>query len=108
MAFTVTAPLVLAKDQGGQTHHVYQGGVIHYLSDEQREHFLAEHLVEETDEADDAPDDGDDKPSKAAKKDELVAWVAERVAKDDGSDYTVEELEAMKVPELRAIVDSVE
>ena len=46
MSYKVTAPLVIAKDQAGLNHHVYEGGVIPYLSDAQAEHFLAEGLVE--------------------------------------------------------------
>lgn len=59
MAYKVTAPLVLAVDAQGHTHHVYQGGLIEWLSDEQREHFLSEGLVEELGDAEfaDVPDE---------------------------------------------------
>ncbi len=46
MAYHVTAPLVLAKDQDGKTHHRYQDAVIDWLSDEQAQHLLAEGMVE--------------------------------------------------------------
>ena len=45
MTYRVTAPLVLAVDEGGHTHHVYEGGVIEWLSEAQAEHFLAEGLA---------------------------------------------------------------
>jgi len=112
MTYRVTAPLVLAVDEGGHTHHVYEGGVIEWLSEAQAEHFLAEGLVrpvgdpasvvEPTDE------DASDKPAANAKKAELVAWLVDNALKDDGNDYTVDELSALKVAELRELVDSVE
>lgn len=49
MAYKVTAALVVAKDQAGRLHHSYQGSTLHYLNDEQREHFLRHGLVEEID-----------------------------------------------------------
>lgn len=96
MAFTVTAPLVLAKDENGQTHHVYQGGVIHYLSDEQRAHFLAEKLVEEVDGDGDSEDDG--RPKKTAPK---ADWVEYAVVKD----YDRDDIEAMNKADIQALFD---
>ena len=83
MSYLVTAPCVVAKDQEGRLHHVYEGGVISWLSDEQAKHFLDSDLVEETDKGvggtepvdefdDDAP------PAKAAPKSD---WVDYAVAK---------------------------
>jgi hypothetical protein len=106
MSYTVTAPLVLAVDPDGHTHHVYQGGVIQWLSDAQREHFLAEKLVEETDDA--AVEPGGEKPGPNATNKVLVAWLVANVAKDDGSDYTEAELKPLNKAQLREIVDSVE
>lgn len=46
MSYTVTAPLVLAKDRVGRIHHKYEGETIDWLSDDQRELFLSARLVE--------------------------------------------------------------
>lgn len=43
--YLVTAPLVIAHDQDGVAHHKYQGAVIPWLTDEQRDHFLLHDLV---------------------------------------------------------------
>jgi hypothetical protein len=91
--YTVTAPLVLAKDEEGHTHHVYQGGIIEWLSDEQAAHFLTEGLVEKTGTSDD-----DGKPAKAAPK---ADWVEHAVA--DG--YDRDEVEAMTKADLVALFD---
>lgn len=117
MTYRVTAPLVLAVDEGGHTHHVYEGGVIEWLSDEQAEHFLSEGLAVKLGDAapvelvdPDTVDSGDpgDKPAANAKKAELVEWLVDNALKEDGSDYTADELGSLKVAELRALVDSVE
>lgn len=79
MSFQVVAPLVLARDQGGHTHHIYRNDVIPWLSDAQREHFLAEGLVVEVDDAADEPADGDDAdevPDTSWRRDEIDAWAA--------------------------------
>lgn len=112
MPYLVTSPLVLVKvpDQVGDGYRVdyhYRGDVVPWLSDEQAEHFLSEGLVVELSDDDPAAEDGA-KPPKNATKPVLAAWVVAHVAKDDGSDYTAEELDAMKVREIRAIIDSVE
>lgn len=105
MSFRVTAALVLARDHEGKTNHRYHNEVITYLDEEQAAHFLKCGLVEKIG-AVEQP--GDDKPAKTAPKPELVAWLVANVAKEDGSDYTAEELNEFKVPELRDLVDSVE
>lgn len=51
MAYRVTAPLVVAKDQNGLGRHYYHGAVLHYLNDVQRKHFLSKGLVQEIVEA---------------------------------------------------------
>ena len=111
MTYRVTAPLVLAVDEGGHTHHVYEGGVIEWLSEAQAEHFLAEGLAvkvgDTTPVVDDPGEDGDGPPANA-KKSELVAWLVDNAIKEDGSDYTADELSVLKVAELRDLVDSVE
>jgi hypothetical protein len=45
--YRVTAPLVIAKDQGGRLHYCYQGTLLGWLNDEQRGHFLRKGLIEE-------------------------------------------------------------
>jgi hypothetical protein len=47
MAYQVTAPLVVAKDQGGHNRHYYYGSVLHYLNEIQKAHFLRKGLVRE-------------------------------------------------------------
>lgn len=47
MKHVVTAPLVIVHDQDGVAHHRYEGQVIQWLNDEQREHLLGLGLVEE-------------------------------------------------------------
>lgn len=86
MSYLVTAPLVLAKDQEGHTHHRYQDAVIDWLSDEQASHLLAEGMVEKV-------DGGDGPPAKTAPKPE---WVAFAVSK--GADEA--EANALNKPDL--------
>ena len=95
MGYTVTAPLVLAIDQDGHTHHVYQGGFIEWLSDEQAAHFLREGLVKEGDD-DGGSDDGP--PAKTAPK---ADWVAFAVA----SGYDEAEADSMTKADLQALFD---
>lgn len=106
MSYQVVAPLVLAQDQSGATHHVYQGGIIQWLSDEQAEHFLAEELVVEIGDEDPVTKDGA-KPPKNAGKPVLVDWVVANVVKDDGAEYTEAEAGDLTKPQLWAIVDSI-
>lgn len=99
MSYTVTAPLVLAVDEGGQTHHVYKGGVIEWLSDEQAQHFLAEGLVADGKHgSDDSDDDG--KPAKVATKAVLVDWLMAH------GDYDRAELEDQTKDELWALIEA--
>ncbi len=108
MTYQVVAPLVIAKDQDGRPHHVYAGGIIQWLSLEQKKHFLDTGLVVKIGDTDDDSDDGD-KPPATATNAELIAWIVANVAKEDGSDYTADELgPPLKKADLRAIVDSVE
>lgn len=109
--YKVVAPLVLVKDEARRITYAYEGALVRLLPF-QAEQFLAENLVEESDgELSDEPVDGEQaltKPGSTAKKPELVAWVVDNLAKDDGSDYTTDEAEALKVDELRALIESVE
>ena len=110
MSYKVAAPCVLAVDADGHTHHAYADAVLEWLSPTQAEYFLAEGLVEVVDTApvaDDEPGDDGDKPPSNAKKADLVAWLVDNALKEDGSDYTADELESLKVAELRDLVDSV-
>ena len=96
--FLVTAPLVIARAQDGKMHHAYYGTVLHFLDDEQREHFLRKGLVEEIKPGypaeQPAPLDALlDKPKKVAPKEE---WVNFGVSK--GNDRA--ELESLTKDEL--------
>lgn len=108
MSYRVTAPLVIAKDQDGRPYHVYEGGIIQWLSDEQAEHLLGTGLVVEVG-ASESDSDDDGKPAADATNKELIAWLVANALKPDGSDYTAEELgPPLKKADLRALVDSVE
>lgn len=48
--YRVTAPLVLAQDHDKRVHHRYEGQLIPWLPDEQRDHLLAEGMIELVDE----------------------------------------------------------
>lgn len=98
MSYVVIAPLVIARDETGQNHHVYQGGVIEWLSPEQEQHFLAEGLIKELSE-DDVGEDG--KPLRAATKPVLVEWLA-----DHQSDYSRDQLGDMTKDELWVLIDA--
>ena len=104
MTYRVTAPLVLAVDQGGQTHHVYFGGVIDWLSDDQHDYFLSEGLVVHLDAP--TPAEGD-KPHAAATKSELIAWLVDHAVKPDGSDYTAGSLQPQNKDDLWTLIDAV-
>jgi hypothetical protein len=112
VTYKVVAPLVLAVDPDGHTHHVYEGGVIEWLSDAQRAHFLAESLVEVVGAAPASPAPGDagdgDKPDDTATKAELIAWLVDNATKPDGSDYTAGALQPHNKDELRGLIDAVE
>ncbi len=102
MTYKVVAPVVLAVDFNGQTHHVYAGGVIDWLSDEQKAFFLADGLVV-TDE--DAPAADGDGPHAAATKAELIAWLVDHAVRPDGSHYTAGSLQPMNKHDLGALID---
>lgn len=110
MTYLVTAPVVLAVDQGGQTHHVYAGGAIDWLSDDQRAYFLAEGLVSEGSGAPPAPatPDAADKPDEAATKAVLIAWLVDHAVRPDGGDYTAGALQPHNKDELWQLIDAVE
>lgn len=101
MSYLVTAPCVVAKDQDGRLHHVYEGGVISWLSDEQAEHFLGSNLVEETNQGvggSEPVEESDGPPAKSAPKSD---WVEYAVA--DG--YDRDEIEAMNKADIQALFD---
>jgi len=113
VTYKVVAPLVLAVDQGGQTHHVYAGGVIDWLSESQRERFVGEGLVVPTSAPVPPPPPvgaGEDgiKPHSAATKAELIAWLVENADKPDGSSYTAGALQPQNKDELWQLIDAVE
>lgn len=104
MTYKVVAPVVLAVDPDGQTHHVYAGGVIDWLSERQKDLFLADGLVVADD---DTPADGDGKPHAAATKAELISWLVDNALRPDGSDYTSGALQPQNKDELWALIDAV-
>lgn len=108
MTYRVTAPLVLALDQGGRTHHHYEGAIINWLSPEQKSHFLDAGLVVDLgpDESRRHPED-DGKPHAAATKAELIAWLVDNAVKPDGGEYTAGSLQPHSKDELRALIDAV-
>ena len=55
-----------------------------------------------------AGETGSGRPDEDANKPELVTWIYENVAKEDGSDYTKTELNKMGSDDLRALIESVE
>jgi hypothetical protein len=99
MAYYVTAPCVLAKDQAGRIHYHYESinPVIPWLSDEQAEHFLAQGLVEPV--ADDPAVDGGGKPSKRASKETWEAYVIALTA-DTEAPVTEDEAKAASKSDL--------
>jgi hypothetical protein len=112
VSFTVTAPLVLARDHEGKVHHCYEGAVINWLSDEQRDHLLGLGFIRANGEA--APTDDDsaggdgDKPAATANKPVLIAWLVSNAVKEDGSDYTVGELTGLNKAQLWELIEAVE
>ncbi len=115
MTYRVVAPLVIAKDQERRPHHVYEGGIIQWLSDEQAEHFLSTGLVEkvggsvsdESDELEESVIDTGGKPDAEAQKAELIEWVLANVVKDDETEYSEAELKRLNKDELWALINSV-
>ena len=114
ITYRVTGPLVLARDKEGKTHHVYEGGLIDWLDDDQKAHLLNVGLVEKVgasapvDDGDDEPPADGEKPAADATNKVLIAWLVENVAKEDGSDYAEAELKPLNKAQLRELVDSVE
>lgn len=120
MSFKVVAACVLAKDERGLIRHVYEGGVIEWLSPEQEKHFLDEGLVVKigssrrktrADKAEGESDGGsdpaaepaaDDRPPRVATKDVLVDWL------DTHGSYDRDELEAQTKDQLWELIDATE
>ncbi len=107
MTYRVTAPLVLAVDQGGRTHHCYEGAVIQWLSPVQKAHFLEAGLVADLGTSEPHHPEADGEPHATATKAELIAWLVEHAVKPDGSDYTAGALQPLNKDELRALIDAV-
>lgn len=108
MSYQVVAPLVIAKDQDGRLHHVYEGGVISWLSPEQEAHFVDSGLVVKVGGAQPAagPDDDEvsdadealDKPKQAAPKASWVEYAVNGAPEDER--ISEDEAEAMTKAEL--------
>lgn len=96
--YTVTAPLVVARDGAGRLHHSYRGAFIPTLNEVQRAHFLRHGLVREVASPEDAPavaplDALVDKPKRVAPKEEWVNFgVSKGNARADLEGLTKEEL----------------
>lgn len=95
-AYLVKAPLLVVKDQTGLMRHKYQGAVVPFLDDEQREHFLRHGLVEEVSDSDVKASGVPVAPSKPAKTAPKEAWVewGVHLGHDRG------ELDALTKPDL--------
>lgn len=98
MSYKVIAPLVLAKDPEGKTHHRYEGEVIQWLSPEQAQHFLGLDLVVEVGKApaavaEPAPAGGGDAPEKPKRTAPKAAWA-------EFAGLSEEETEAMTKAEI--------
>lgn len=100
MSYLVIAPCVVAKDQDGRLHHVYEGGVIQWLSDDQTKHFLDSGLVESTDKgvggAEPVEEAEDGPPAKSAPKSDWVDYAA-------ASGYDRAEVEEMSKADIQAL-----
>lgn len=109
MSYQVVAPLVLVRDKGRHVHHVYEGGVVDWLDDDQRAHFLSAGLVKEVggSAADETPADGG-KPAEDATKAELIAWLVENAVDEDGGDYTASKLQPHNKDQLWELINAVE
>lgn len=109
MTWKVTAPLVLAVNPDGQVHHVYGGSLIDWLSDAQRDHFLAEGLVVAADSEATAAEAsaGDGRPGEHATKAVIVDWLVANAEHADGSPYTEAELRPFTKDQLWELVDAV-
>lgn len=70
VTYVVTAPLVLALDEEGRTHHCYEGATISWLSDEQARHFIESGLVQEVG----GGDAVEDQPKRTAKTEDWVEY----------------------------------
>jgi hypothetical protein len=105
--YAVTAPLLIIKDQAGKNHHTYFGGIVHYLNDEQKAHFLRLGLVKELHTIIDAEEFSQleapvaalaEKPKKVAAKEE---WVKFGISKGNARG----ELESLTKEELVDLLD---
>lgn len=116
MSYRVVAPLVLARDHNGSTHHCYAGAHIDWLPEDQKHLFLELGLVEKISAEKPASDppvdggesDGSHKPHAAATKAELIAWLVDHAVRPDGSDYTAGSLQPTNKDDLWALIDAVD
>ncbi|HEY9315793.1 hypothetical protein [Williamsia sp.] len=81
--YQAVAKLVLAADQSGKTQYFYEGSVVPWLSDTDRDRFLAEGLVVELDSIPSTEDDagepsGDGQPAGAPRAPERPAKAASK------------------------------
>lgn len=109
MSYQVVAALVLAKDQQGLIHYVYEGGTIPWLSDEQAAHLVSEGLVIDLG-GDAAEPDGElvDAPPTTATKPVLVSWIVANRAKPDGSKYVAADFKSSNKDALWELINGPE
>lgn len=98
MSYKVVAPLVLAKDREGKTHHRYTDEVIEWLPPDQAAHFVDTGLVVKVGAQSPVPDasGGDGAPEKPKQVAPKADWVDYAVS--EGLDR--DEAEAMTKAEL--------
>ncbi|RFZ11189.1 hypothetical protein DSM43518_02029 [Mycobacterium marinum] len=106
MSYRVIAPLVLAKDSAGRTHHRYEGSVIDWLSPDQTQHLLGLGMIEaigaaSANPASPAPADSPEKPKQVAPKADWIDYavngapVADRISESEAEAMTKAELVEM-------------
>lgn len=120
--FVLLAAVFYQRRPDGSRKRYRTGDVITGLSDDKVARLLKIGAIASESEVaaavvDDSPVAGGDdageessvaKPAKNAAKAVLVAWLVDNAIKGDGSEYTADELGALKVTELRALIDAVE
>jgi hypothetical protein len=99
MPYVVVAPLVLARDQEGRTHHRYAGEVIEWLPADLADHLESLTMVRRLG-GGEAPSEPDGKPAKVAIKAVLVDWLLAQ------GGYDRAELEDQTKDELWALIEA--
>lgn len=105
MAYLVTAPLVIVRDDEGMMHHVYQGAPLPQNAlAEDVDRFLEEGFISETEAPEPAPEESepvDGAPKGNASREEWAAYAKKKGAPDEQT-RPVEE-GGLKQTELREL-----